>query len=794
MLNATSGRHQLTIGAVGMRLRRVAEWPLRTKLAVVLLTPTMVAVVLGGTQVRAELTLTDRAAELAGRVAVLDRVVDVSHGLQRERDAAVELATDGTPEERTDLAAKRTKVAATVAALDTELAARSDMAVEDDVAQARRQLRDLDTIRRAADTPGAAPAAVFGDYSAIIASLLAVGVTERSDAGDPTIGATAAALTDLGKAIEQTQSVATMLATGIARNGLGPDTANTVRVAGALADDALGQLRETLTPDQRAGYDRTVDGHALDRLRQLRDGALSRVASGQPMGLSTLAWRQAAQPVLDQLTGFERSLSGMLGAAVDALGVASKTSSLRDTALIIGALLLGLAIALHFAATMIRPLWTLRRRALEIADQELPGVIERFAHAAPDGEDIRPAPVEITTTEEIGQVARAFDEVHSSAVRLAAEQAALRHSVNEIFVNLSRRTQSLVHSQLKMIDGMEAEELDPDQLDRLFKLDHLATRMRRNGENLLVLAGATLRRASSQPVSVADLVRAAVSEVEQYTRVVLKPPPDVLVVGAAVSDTVHLLAELLDNATSFSPPDTEVTVACTLDRRGLLRIAVADEGVGLPQGELDTLNQQLTGAASIEAAASRRMGLFVVGRLAARRNIAVCLRPNVGAGTIADVTLPADVLRLVDDPPATTARVFPAPAAGVPRQRNFAMATVMAARQRFSAQAPPAEEQPSEIPETTASETSALEGEQPAWPVAEPLENTPIYDDVTSAWFQSAGRATADRDWRTDSDALWHTGDHLDKPVTGGLTQVGLPRRVRGALLVRGSVPTEAGK
>ncbi|QUQ67895.1 sensor histidine kinase [Kutzneria sp. CA-103260] len=769
MLTASSGRHELIIGAFRWRIRRIADWPLRTKLAMVLLTPTVVAAVLGATQASAQLALANRASGLTGRVAVAARATVVVHALQRERDLAV---VPGAAAK--DLAAARAEVDGAVAALDTELAGDAEVAGADDVADARKRLRDLDATRRSVGSDGPGSSEVLAGYSALIAPLLAIGVPERDDVGDSGIGTTAAALGDVGKAIEQVQIEKTVLAAATTRGTAQPDAVATVRVAAALADDALGELRQTLAADGQSALDGVVGGQ--DRLGQLRDAALSRAESGRSLALSPQAWQQAAQPVVDQLTAFEGTLAESLRTAVDGIGASSWTSSLRDVALVVGALLLGLAIALYFATTMIRPLWTLRRRALEVADRELPGIIDRFAHDTPNPDDLRPVPVAVTTTEEIGQVARAFDEVHASAVRLAADQAALRHQVNEIFVNLSLRTQSLVQSQLKMIDTMEADELDPDRLDRLFRLDHLATRMRRNSENLLVLAGATLRRTTSQQVPVGDLLRAAVSEVEQYTRITLEPTPESVVVGAAVSDIVHLLAELLDNATAFSAPDTTVAVACTTARSGALRIAVADNGVGLPPAELAALNQQLTDQASIEAAASKRMGLFVVSRLASRRGITVRLRANAGGGTVAEVELPAELLRPADEVPLPTAPVLPQPVGTVVRQRNFAVATVIAARKHGPGQGPPA----------------VQAEEQHAWPDEEPAEGTPLYESVASAWFRSTGRQDDDRIWRADVDSLWRTGDRLDAPVSAGLTAAGLPRRIRGALLLRGSVPTAA--
>src|SRR5690606_4715810 len=190
------------------------------------------------------------------------------------------------------------------------------------------------------------------------------------------------------------------------------------------------------------------------------------------------------------------------------------------------------------------------------------------------------------TREEIGELARSFDVVHERAVRLAAEQALLRENVNGIFVNLSRRSQRLVERQLSIIDKLESDEQDPDQLASLFELDHLATRLRRNGESLLVLSGAGLAKTMSKPVPAADVLGAAVSEIEQYSRVELGTIPDVAVHGRAVHDLVHLLAELLDNATYFSEPETKISVRAVVTRRTSLAIQITDRGVGMSEEQL----------------------------------------------------------------------------------------------------------------------------------------------------------------------------------------------------------------
>ena len=192
-------------------------------------------------------------------------------------------------------------------------------------------------------------------------------------------------------------------------------------------------------------------------------------------------------------------------------------------------------------------------------------------------------PIGVDTHDEIGEVARAFDEVHREAVRLAGEEARLRSNVNAMFVNLSRRSQTLVERQITLIDGLEQGEQDEQRLGNLFKLDHLATRMRRNSENLLVLAGQDPPRRWSQPVKLVDVARASLSEVENYERVVLQVPDGVSVAGQAVNDVIHLLAELVENALSFSPRETRVTVSGSRIDGGGVMLSITDSGIGMTQ-------------------------------------------------------------------------------------------------------------------------------------------------------------------------------------------------------------------
>jgi hypothetical protein len=230
---------------------------------------------------------------------------------------------------------------------------------------------------------------------------------------------------------------------------------------------------------------------------------------------------------------------------------------------------------------------------------------------------------------------------------MATEQALLRDNINSIFVNLSRRSQALVERQLSLIDRLEQDEQDPDQLASLFELDHLATRMRRNSESLLVLSGTGLSRQLSRPVPASDVVGAAVSEVEHYARIEVASAPDIAVQGRAVSDLVHVIAELLDNATFFSPADKKVIVRMAMTRKKELAIQITDQGVGMSEEEIAATNARLADPPDLDVAVTRRMGLYVVARLAKRHNITVRLRDNedIEGGLIARINVPADLVQ-----------------------------------------------------------------------------------------------------------------------------------------------------
>ena len=307
-------------------------------------------------------------------------------------------------------------------------------------------------------------------------------------------------------------------------------------------------------------------------------------------------------------------------------------------------LLVVLVAALAVARSLVRPLRRLRAGALDIASTQLPERVRLLTESPDAAASMAVAPINVVSGDEIGEVARAFDQVHAEAVRLAGEQALLRSTFNAMFVNLSRRSQSLNERLARMIDNLEQSEADPDRLGSLFSMDHLVTRMRRNSENLLLLAGHESPRKWSEPVPLSDVVRAATSEIEQYNRVRLNIPAGIAVVGPAVSDVAHLLAELVENATIFSSKETDVQVSMQELSSGGVLIEISDQGIGVSEARLTDMNWRLDNPPTIDVSVSRHMGLFAVARLAERHRVRVRLRPAQPQGLSALVWLPDSII------------------------------------------------------------------------------------------------------------------------------------------------------
>ena len=314
-------------------------------------------------------------------------------------------------------------------------------------------------------------------------------------------------------------------------------------------------------------------------------------------------------------------------------------------------LILTLLVTILLGRSINRRLATLRRSALTLAQEQLPSVVARLRRGESVDVAAEAPPVRVGN-DEIGQVGQAIDAVRQTAIRSAIDEARVRQGVNDMFRNLARRNQSLLQRQLTVLDEMERRATDPDVLEDLFKMDHLTTRMRRHAEGLIILSGAPPGRSWSAPVKLIDVMRGAVAEVEDYARVTAATQSRAALSGSAVTDVIHLLAELIENATTLSPPFTQVRVGGETVANGFA-IEIEDRGLGMSPQRLHELNERLANPPDINPANTEQLGLFVVGQLARRHGISVMLRPSPYGGTTAVALIPLALI--VEEGPAATA-------------------------------------------------------------------------------------------------------------------------------------------
>ncbi|WP_344835535.1 nitrate- and nitrite sensing domain-containing protein [Actinocorallia longicatena] len=422
-----------------------------------------------------------------------------------------------------------------------------------------------------------------------------------------------------------------------------------VATARSQRDSQLGAFRAASPLTWKQDFDDTVAGSGLDRAEAIRQRVIT-VAGESPKGLvaplgasDVPDWLTDSNSRVDGMELVETRLIAALGDRSRELQSDARAAAVRDVMVLLLVLLAVLVATLTVANSLVRPLRRLRAGALDVAGKALPALVSKLRDPGAATGTFVVEPIDIDTTDEIGQVARAFDEVHREAVRLAANEAVLRGDISSMFVNLSRRSQSLIERQLKLIDDLEQGERDEERLAALFRLDHLATRMRRNCENLLVLGGQDQVRRWNRPVPLVNVVRGALSEVEQFERVELQVQNDVMIAGSVVNDLIHLVAELIENAIVFSPDHTPIIVSGSVIGGGLM-VQITDQGIGMTAEELTHANQRLGTTTSTDVSAARRMGLFVVGRLAARHGIRVELRSTVTGGVTAFALLPVTAI------------------------------------------------------------------------------------------------------------------------------------------------------
>ncbi|MDX8051204.1 nitrate- and nitrite sensing domain-containing protein [Lentzea sp. BCCO 10_0798] len=645
--------------SAGWRLR---NWRLRTKLLAVLLIPTVCALALGGLRVRGDLQAATEFNNLANQIRLETAVADLVQQLQRERDLSVSYVASNKKLDRVVLERQLRRVNDTSEAFSNRIAELSsdlNSAAVERFQVAAKQLDRLNSLRNSVRDTQYPAEAVQRTYSESIETLIGLGEQTISEINDPELVRLHLTTNAIARIKEQESLKRAILLDVFQRKAFTPSQLRSLQAADAELEAARNDFRKSATPEQAKIYDDTVTGLIVDNANDMQESAINQQAGQKDFTQVTPEkWDIAATLTVNLTRDVENLLVEQLQTKTDDLAGDTRTRAYVESGIVLVILALALLMALFVARSILNPLRTLRRTALDVADHGLPDAVERIL-ADPNPENAAKTavePVPVHTREEIGQVARAFDAVHGEAVRLAAQQALLRDNVNAMFVNLSRRSQALVERQLNLIDRLEQDEQDPDQLASLFELDHLATRMRRNSENLLVLSGTDLSRRLTRPVPAAEVLGAAVSEVEQYARVQVGQTPDLTVQGRAVNDLVHLIAELLDNATAFSDPVTKVTVRTAKTRKGELAIEIQDRGVGMGEQEIIDANERLADPPDVDVAVSRRMGLYVVARLAKRHDIKVRLRGNedIEGGTTALVIVPETLTAIPGQAPVST--------------------------------------------------------------------------------------------------------------------------------------------
>ena len=528
------------------------------------------------------------------------------------------------------------------------------------------QINGMSKLRAGVEGKKLAPLDALEQYTGIIAGQGAVLQAEASSIQDAAPVLQGFGLIAAVNTQEDMSEQDTVLASALASGSLtGADRVAFSNAVGRQQDDTMN-YQQLFTPAELKTYNATLNKLVPSAVQNNLLTIQEAVPAGIP--LSTMK-AQGLNPVIWQgMTSTWLKASSKAGtvtatAVLEANAQPAIDAKRRVWVLAIAGaagLILTLLVSLLLSRSINRRLSTLRRSAMTLAEEQLPSVVARLRR----GESVdvaAEAPPLRVGSDEIGQVGHAIDAVRQTAIRSAIDEARVRQGVNDMFRNLARRNQSLLQRQLTVLDEMERGATDPDVLENLFKMDHLTTRMRRHAEGLIILSGSPPGRSWSAPVKLIDVMRGAVAEVEDYARVTVSTQSRAAVSGSAVTDVIHLLAELIENATTLSPPFTQVRVAGEVVANGFA-IEIEDRGLGMTPQRVYELNERLATPPDINPANTEQLGLFVVGQLARRHGIAVTLRPSPYGGTTAVALLPPTLI--VTEGPAAITSGGPGQASG----------------------------------------------------------------------------------------------------------------------------------
>jgi len=657
------------------------NFPIRTKLIIALLGPLLLLAVLALVGIRQNQAESDRAERSTAFARLAAGLAPLVHQLQAERSLSISYIDSDRKRWGPELAAQRQVVdraAATYRAeaqrlgADDELLAEkieyglselgrlaeqrttidsaaivaSELAVEPSIELHEEEgEEELEEATEEGHGPLVTPEAALEQYTDTVSDLLDINGEIAPRSNNELLLKGVAASVALSRAKDFTDAQRSLLQNVYAAGHF--EGAEQTKLSALVAAEVIytAQFDANATEAQHEFREETVAGPEVEQVEQLVGRALERrSANATKLDVDPQRWFDAMSVKLDRMRTVEERLSADVIAASTAVKQGADRRAWLYSLLLAAALVLAVALALITARSLIRPLRRLETAAEETATQRLPGVVQRLQ----DGEHVDLAaesapPIEVRSRDEIGHLAEAFNSVHRVAVRVAGREAALRRSVGDMFLNLARRSQSLIERQLEVIDELEGSGSEADVRAGLGELDHLATRMRRNAENLIILSGSEPARRWRGPIDLTEVVQASIGEVKEHTRVEILPLDQVQLAGHAAADVMHLLAELIENAVTFSAPGTTALVAGQPLPAGYL-LEIEDQGLGMTDEQLVKVNERLARPPDVDFALAKMLGFFVVTQLASKHGIKVQLRHSWYGGITALVLLPRQLL------------------------------------------------------------------------------------------------------------------------------------------------------
>jgi signal transduction histidine kinase len=620
-----------------------------TRLVALVAIPAILGLTLAGVLVARDVSSAAAYGRFGQVAGFGQQVTGLAQALESERDAAATFVAAGRP--ATGAAALRRQYASTDgwAAQVRRLAARLGSArlparTRASAATALGSIAELPALRRSTAQGQASALDVTSSYSAAITGLFPVidGTGDLSSV--PVVISSVRALSSLSALKDQAWLQKSILNAALTQGTFAPGMLSALTVSRAQQASDLAMFRAAATSQESWALARTLAGSQARNAQAVEQRA---IASGDGGTLAlgpqaTAQWQAGMSYTVGWLRHAEQQLAGWITANARAQQLSAQRSAIVTGGVAGAGLILVLVLALLIVRSVVLPLRRLAAETLDAAESRLPEEIR--ALTAESGRPLPVLPADPVAGDEIGQIAGAVGRLHQEAVRLAGEEARLRDSAGVLLASYFRRSHALHDRLLWLIDNMELSEDDPERLSRLFQMDNLATRMRRHSDIALVLAGFETPRLWTEPVALVDLLRAAASEIEEYDRIAFDVQPEVSVSESAAVDTVHLLAELLENATAFSSETTQVTASGYLDPGGGALISITDAGPGLPDDQLRWLNWQLGHPTLADERVAHQMGVFAIAHLAARQGISVVLTPAAGRGITAEVFLPAELI------------------------------------------------------------------------------------------------------------------------------------------------------